>query len=551
MDNLSFESDNTAERLEPKLSKVVGIFLAQFDIKSGYKLVWSKSTQDNLNFNSLDYKVLPSGIHDTASSTILISHRQNGKLYHGIARFQQRVLGGNNEANELNEANEQLNRDNIKMYSLGIICEPHQMSWKPNEYIQNGWEYIDILDSNLTKFLNDARFDDISIFEDMFDKLTSSLFPSSPAAIENHLLNKMYDLFDILGPLVFVIYKECILRKKIVFFNNTASNVDCYTVGAFTYLLSLLSMVPKDVEKVVKCEDFKVSSEPVYNIGLKDMNSELLQSSNWIGSTSDDILMYHKDLFDVAVFLPSNVIENTIILNSFDIGTISLDFNKRIKSTLKDYQKFKIIYRSLGSVCDSRRRNSSADDIASIKTSNSLLSFFKTQDQISDLEPAWWLKSATSPISWREYIWSAFSWFASAGQVSDNNKIQNEESQPSLSGNSSNRFKLHQIIGIVGSFHKLTRKWFYLINEIITEKLDEQSSDSNTHEDFSDTESLLLRSLESNKISIELTYQDIIDMELDPYSEQDLQFAKDFVKLYWDSVVDSVNIGLGIESICC
>ena len=54
----------------------------------------------------------------------------------------------------------------------------------------------------------------------------------------------------------------------------------------------------------------------------------------------------------------------------------------------------------------------------------------------------------------------------------------------------------------------------------------------------------------TRRICLELTYQDVVEMELDPYSNADLEFLKQFVLLYWE-VVDSVEIGMGLNSICC
>ena len=54
----------------------------------------------------------------------------------------------------------------------------------------------------------------------------------------------------------------------------------------------------------------------------------------------------------------------------------------------------------------------------------------------------------------------------------------------------------------------------------------------------------------TERITIKLTYQDILEMELDPYSKEDLEFIKEFILLYWE-VVDDVEIGVGFTNICC
>ena len=82
---------------------------------------------------------------------------------------------------------------------------------------------------------------------------------------------------------------------------------------------------------------------------------------------------------------------------------------------------------------------------------------------------------------------------------------------------------------MVGGFHRLTKKWFYVVEEIVAEAVEEQGEGA----------------------TLRLTHQDVVDMELDPYAEQDVSFIEEFVLLYWGSVVDAVEIGIGFENICC
>ena len=50
---------------------------------------------------------------------------------------------------------------------------------------------------------------------------------------------------------------------------------------------------------------------------------------------------------------------------------------------------------------------------------------------------------------------------------------------------------------------------------------------------------------------LELTLQDVVDMELDPYSLQDLEFIKQFALMYWGETISDVEIGLGVNGLCC
>lgn len=565
-------------------SKVVAIFLAQFDVHSGYKLVWSKSILEDFDFKGLDYKGLPSGIHETTQSTILISHVLE-KLYYGVSRFRRYIVG--EETGESDSATSP-DRDNVKMYSLGILCDPMEekdqsKSWKPNEFINNGWEYIDILDAELALFIqNDTSYEGLAnLFAEMVSDSSKKTANSSHSRfstnspftpnINNHLLTKLPNLFEMAGPLLFTLYKQSLLRKRILIFNkNNYQEPDqepdhdyYFILNSFTYLISLLSIIPQNISTISKDEKKNSYSQPIYNVGLQDLSgSGLLEMKGYVGTTNDEILLYQKDLYDIAVIINGkNKDELTTVLDAKDIGAY-VDVTKRIKATSKDYFKFKSIYKDLfasksGPFPSQRtftnHSNLSTDDLNSINTSEELHSIKMCDfSEPSFEEPSWWLNYSTESISWRESIWSAFSWFASAGQVE--NAPQSTTPTPKKR-DADLDLDLLQLINIVGYFHKLTKKWIYLINEIVLEQLEDQRGCTNNDIDIGgddDMNASLISSLTSNsKINIELTYQDLVDMELDPYSYQDLDFVRDFVLLYWGSVVDNVEIGIGFNGVCC
>lgn len=283
--------------------------------------------------------------------------------------------------------------------------------------------------------------------------------------------------------------------------------------------------------------------------------------------------MYQRNIFDYATFIPCEEDNEPFIIGSKHLinnhGHTPTLSDGELKATLKDYYKFKLVYKDYFNI--HRKSGSSLqdnDDTSSIKTKSSSFStrfgsqFMKLTNPKEfgeiDLEPSWWLETATSPISWREYIWSAFSWFASAGSVESSYKNGEDECEENreginedddnVSSGSSDELKKNfiELVEIIGNFHKLTKKWFYLINEVVSDVLDVELIEGTSQSLLSGN----VHQLEK-KIKIELTYQDIIDMELDPYSHEDLEFVKQFVLLYWNETVESVEIGLGLSGICC
>lgn len=471
--------------------KVVALFLIHFDIRSGYELVWSHTTAD-ISLDGLDYKLLPSGIHNFSATTVMVSHLDKGTLYYGLGRFRQHIVGKHVEG-------EQIDRKDVQMYSLGILCEPVHSDWRPNEYSNNGWEYIDFLDARLNEFLDTEKFGDFSIFERTFAELPQNQLTN----IHNHLLTKLADFFTILGPLVFVAHKQALLRKRILISNK---NTDYFAVNAFTYVLALLASIPKNSDLNDLPHTF--DSFPIYTIGLPDMLLDLIHTKGYIALTNDDILLEQKDLYDIAIVLHENQ-QGVEIRDSQ--GNI-------IRATQTDYANFKTLYRELfGHAGPSggltNHLNISTDDL-SLHTTYSVSTAASQGCGNLIGEPVWWAESTELRL-WSGLFWNAFLWFASAGAALKSDPLM-------IDGNIVRSVDLMQLVNLVGSFHRRTSRYIFVVKEVIDEQ--------------------------HGSLELELTYRDLADMGLDPYSHQDWVFVQNFTVLYWKEV-SGVSIGVG--SICC
>lgn len=494
--------------------KAACLFLAKFDVKEGYTLVWSSTASD---LAGVEYSALPSGIHEYDATTVYLTHELEGKLHYGLARFRQQSDPAAND------------RLLVKMYALGVLMEPLKGSrWAPHGFSVVGHEHVDALDAALLAFMKDDKMD---LIRSLSDRLTGlDVAEGKPgAARTNHPLNSLPAVLALVGPLIFPIFKAALLRKRIMIFNHAsgdsdADNRDPAICGALAYLVSIVSVVPKDVRFEQNSSQPLLYSQPLYTVGLQDLDKNRLDKyPGYIASTSDEILKYQRNLFDVAVVMPTTP-------NGVCQVFYSSDMKRPVRATFNDYAKFLKLFRRLPLL----QQQALSDDGASIKTSSSIFSALRLaygdNEPPLEGEPGWWLQEATSPMSWREYIWLAFSWFASAGttnrDASTHGLAMAEDDEPQ------DTFKqqMVQLTSIVGRFHKLSKKWFYFIDEIVSEALEES---------------------EHRKVSVELTYQDIVDMELDPYSSEDLTFVREFVLLYWPDAVGEVEIGLGVHGFCC
>lgn len=520
---------------EYKSPRIVALFLVQFDTKTGYKLVWNKCELSIL-LSGIEYRAMPSGIHDNDSNTVFLVHKNGAKMLYGLSQFRNTIEG--------DEGDEQtVDRSKVKMYSLGILCEPASRTWKPNQYMSTGWEHIESLDSTLYTFMRKGDWNKFLVFDELYASLTSShLSPNSNQLKSDHqLLSALPDLLDVLGPLVFVLYKQCLVRKRIMLFQHNPLPLSNFSTGSFTYLLSLISLISQDTATIQS--NISTISPPLYNVGLHDLSEDdsLLKTAGSIAVTSDEILMY-QDVYDVGVSLPADSGDHTRICFARGQATNFNDASSQLRATRQDLRNFRAAFkrfrrlkkRTLGTHAAAMV---SSEELNSINTAGSNPSGLKQNwlfyDPHSEAdEPQWWLEFATAPMSWREFIWSAFLWFASAGTV-------NREEASESSSIEDNATRYQQLIELITSFHRLTRKWFSMINDIVIQELE------NNGIAYTDGQPL------DEKISIEVTYQDIYDMELDPYSYSDLQFIHNFVDTYWSEIVEKVQIGTGIGGFFC
>lgn len=485
----------------PDMTKIVSIFLIQFDVKIGYKVLWNK-TSPGVSIDGIEFKCLPSGIHEFAEDLVLFTHYTNGQIYYGISKFR------------LNLA---ISRNDTKMFSLGCLClSDSKENWKPNEFVSNGFEYVSYLDELLVDYINTEDYTKLN--QQDFHTIKSGKFTSPLIQLPN--------FFNKFGPLIFLIFKFSVLRKRIIIFNK--SKHDNYNLQCFNYIISIMSLKPNKMK--IETPGGNGFTQPLYNICLHDIESPLLKLSSFIATTNDDILMY-KPIYDIGIIVDSD--SPPQIIKFEDIANPK----RCLKSTFNDYTKFKIIYEQLAN--QESFNNKSVDNI-SINTTSSFMNKFFKESKIS-YEPNWWLHDSTYPISWTQYIWSAFSWFASAGQMNAEDieplasRSHAEIDLPNLhSGRSSlqnfrtsfgesdaSNDNLMQFVIIIGYFHKLMKKWIYLASEVVGDDVEE---------------------------SVIFNYQDLIDMELDPYCKDDVSFIKEFVNVYWGR--ENIDVSSGLSFIC-
>lgn len=323
----------------------------------------------------------------------------------------------------------------------------------------------------------------------------------------DHMIDSLLPFINNFGPLIFKIWKIALLRKSIILYSPYNSSTICiegneeikhdnFKIGdmsQFLYCISLISSIPKEIEeKLINSVNHDIENlitiRPIYNVCVNDIYQLVKLDSNYLASTTDQIIIEKDNLYDYAIKLPLNSCNKNI-----NIPEVKNSITDKLEyATPKDFEKFKIMYSKLNNT-----------------------------DKLLQIAP-----DVSENKSIQELIWSGLSWWASAGESfkSINEEFDIEfECFDDISNDNIDR-----LISVVGYFQKLTIKLFSVIIELI-ERFDVQNNAENTTS------------------TIVLDANDISEMGLDPYSASDIKFVVDLFKLWWGR---DVKIGSYFDNLC-
>lgn len=485
-------------------SKIKALFLVQFDVKTGYVIRWSTKQHDSISLKGVEFKSLPSGLHEVEQDVISFvqpkEERGNAAdFYYGVSVYHQ----------NLSESMRNGTRDDVEMFSLGILIDPSsslgsptsvtfqtELVWKPKSFTA-GLEYVEQLKDLLNDWLKDKDYSKLQDFYDNFsDEMNllesikysthnnkKELLKQSKDTKNHHYLLKLPLLISSLGPLIFKAWKSALLRERLILFDGESIENIC----AYNYCLSILSTIPQEVILKI-CQHNEMAKklnyiQPIYTIGINDIDwVGSSKDCSFIGNTTDEILLFKSKIYDLGIKFnksihstPDNIPE---IINSEDPRV-------HLKATQRDYKHFIKLLKELN--------------------------LLKSEED----EVFWW-KLVCEPLSWTEMAVTGFFWWASAG---DAEKIYNDEEI--INEEESN--EIEKCLSIVGIFQNYTKKIFVTINDIIENEQDEDGG-------------------------LVIEPNDMEEMELDPYCQQDHEFLIKLVKKWWNR---DIKIGSRFSDLRC
>lgn len=354
--------------------------------------------------------------------------------------------------------------------------------------------------------------------------------------VADHPALYMPALLDCFGPLIFLLYRESLLRKRILMLGSPPVQRNCSMV----YIASILSSLPR-----AACEVLPADTEPLartdslFSVGISDIPllSEPSSRAGWIATTTDDILGEKQQLWDVLVELRPR-----------ERGSekrwprLRTSDGRVIQATQRDLRRYRLLRGELRRMRQARtryrdsveqdRQQGGDDDQTPLMRSATLLIDSEGHPELRGDED-----EVAEPVSWAALAYNGFMWWASAGEedvsameeseadrelLNDLPDVQSVmQEPPSRAGNDEHDEAEEELINsqevatvLTAFFHRITALIVGTLADIVAEADDE--TEVGIEEDV-----------------IDISVEDVKKMGLDIWSERDREFVKEAVRLYF------------------
>lgn len=474
------------------------MFLCNFEMKKGNITVWSRKwseTNCEIDLQDIEFKALPSGVHEVPDDVInfvLLKEVKDVDYHYGVAYYKQ-------NGQEIAERADHLDRDEVKMYALGVVVDPNYgvsgtsssrfYDWKSNQFTSAN-DYAADLQDLLTHWLAKKDYQNFQLFEEYFDlnrltndagevaspvlqrsgKIARELLPSDERFISSNvgrpqMLEFLPYWIRKLGPLIFPLWRSCLLGERIIIVNPPGGSFEL--CNALNYCLSLLSLIPKAFQADRRDECFV---RPLFTIGVSDIDSmvsdvqEALASDQkvpgFVACTSDEIIASKAELYDKVLMLTNGE------TGEDNVATIHNSSGARVRATPHDFECLRFFYEDY------------------------------LDEEISPTEKSRYL-TMIEPTTWTQYLIDGFCWWATAGYVKP---TYQEHIRTAKAPNDNDENEM--ILTIVEYFHDRTK---FLLNRL--KATIEASEHQGSHE------------------MISIPAMSLCKMDLDCFSMQDREFV--------------------------
>ncbi|KAF7118757.1 hypothetical protein CNMCM5793_008381 [Aspergillus hiratsukae] len=575
---------------------IAALFVIRFDIKAGYVISWKRTIPGVEIEGVVEYKSLPSGLHNVSEDLVYFVHEQ----YAGISSF-------------INQPADEAQR-NAQMFAVGVLvplsfgrlgkswrhaprlkelAETYAKDMANTQPLSDYWDNFEIRVNDESTIPADSPLESpVSLrFRERPDNLQRNrafsdaivLEASRPALTPFHPASSLPEFLDSFGPLIFPLYRAALLRKRILFMAEAPVHIPLYD-------LSLLASVPVYLLPLLPPGgSLPARPRALFNIGIHDIpylssfanvSAKTEPDAAWIACSTDSVLSMKSELFDVLVTLPpphaSNAAQKVFPKISI-LPNRSAQHNSSqaiyLKATQRDARRYTILRKGL--------RHISYDATAS------------GEDEDSDAASTYSSSPVVEPLSWTRLAYTSFIWWASAGErrdglseeeeeehqiAQDTRLLASVEAMPTPSSGSLPRHSMQAEdasqppeIALVAYFRRLTTQLFVTLSDVIArqdsrngeededigapyedepEEADAEPSISIGREvsQGDDSRRPLLpsaaKSSSDDDEPVTITSEDMTEMGLDVWSASDRVFVEELVQSWWGrkAYIDSARI---------
>ncbi|KAL2413641.1 hypothetical protein ABEF95_003101 [Exophiala dermatitidis] len=554
---------------EPPVPPIAAAFLVNFDHRKGYTLVWHRSVDGAQVEGVVEFKSLPSGLHNVEEDLVYFIHDD----YSGLSAFINKPDGGSERA--------------ARMLAVGVLVPLEQgrtgRSWRHAEALQalaraqiedvtnntaleEYWEKYKLCPENRSEQQHDGAADYFhtdpsanGYRKSRAMSTATAYLPSHHTLAPHHPALTLLDSADLFGPLLFPLYRAALLRKRILIVADTPVQSSCNLV----YNMSILSSVSRALLSYVPSVDTPcLRLRPLFTVGVGDIpqleaskpsrDAAAFANDSWIACTTDDVLSTKPHLYDVLVLMPQSGSENAAkkVFPRMVMSTPELTkaFPKTgVKSTQRDFHRFVRLQEGLRKFLPSKvaPHGDSNNDTEASSIMSSRMSTYSVN------------KAIVEPPSWSRVAYNSLIWWASAGDrrggFGDTEEAETEQDRALLHDEEEVDKEQTREVALVAYFHRMTETIFQTIAEAIARNDASGSGTSSYHDasnaeestdgmerdevgqagivDEDETQALLPEERKQNEV--EITPEDMAAMGLDSWSASDRAFVEELVKLWW------------------
>ncbi|ETI27283.1 hypothetical protein G647_09966 [Cladophialophora carrionii CBS 160.54] len=532
---------------EPAVPSIAAVFLVNFDHRKGYTLGWHKSIDDLQLEGVVEFKSLPSGLHNVEEDLVYFIHDE----YAGLSAF-------------INQPDQQSDRA-ARMLAVGILVPLERgrigRSWRHAETLkelaraqidtptnttalEEYWEkYRQKPEERTPQTPRNPAADDAlqrpNGYTNSRSMSTGTTYISSHRSLTpHHPALTLMDSVKLFGPLIFPLYRAALLRKRILIVTDAPVEFACNLV----YNLSILSSIPKPVLSVLPEADVPIIRlRPLFTVGVMDI-ARLEQekaagpSGSFIACTTDDVLASKPDLYDVLVLLPKSEARQAATQVFPRVVFSSPELTKAfprvgIKATRRDAHRLSHLLTTLR-LLEHSDVAATDSDVSSVLSASSSYSVNK---------------EVIEPSSWSRVAYNSMVWWASAGDrrtgFGEGEESESERDQALMHGPEEENQTRE--VAVVGFFQRMTGTIFNTLasaiarvdgNDQSSERYrDEEEEESGTSPVVESTqeENQALLANQSEKAEVDINHEDMIEMCLDSWSASDKKFVEELVQLWW------------------